>query len=115
MKFISTLAIILLIEYMNCDCDYTKLATLKEFSVENCKNIKTGEGYCCYIETPKDTDDPKGCRPITKYEYDNIKDLIKYMKKFGGKDGDVEDKDVKVDCKSLYLQISSLIIILLLI
>ena len=113
MKFIHTFFILLLIGYIICDCDYSKIGT--DYSVDKCKSSNTGDGYCCYVETPKDTDDPKGCRSLSKYKYDNIKDIVKYYKKFGGKKGDEEDKDAKIDCKSFYLQISSIILILLLI
>lgn len=110
MKFIHTLAFLLLIGYIICD----DCSAVKDPSVDNCKKVTVTDGHCCYLEKPKDTDDPKECRFFTNYQYDNIKTVVKYMKTFGGTDSKTEDKDVKIDCKSFYLQISSFILILLL-
>jgi hypothetical protein len=110
MKFIHTLAFLLLIGYIICDA----CSDVTDPSADNCKKITVTDGHCCYVETPKDTDDPKGCLSYTNYQYDNIKTIVKYAKTFGGTDGKTEDKDVKIDCKSFYLQISSFILILLL-
>lgn len=109
MKFIHTLAFLLLIGYIICDA----CGDVTDPSVDNCKKITVTDGHCCYYETPKSTDDPKGCDTFSNYEYDNIKTIVKYWKTFGGT-GETEDKDVKIDCKSFYLQISSFILILLL-
>lgn len=110
MKFIHTLAFLLLIGYIICNgCDDETNP-----SVDNCKKITVTNGHCCYYETPKDTSSPKGCESFSNYEYDNIKTVVKHWKTFGGTDGETEDKDVKIDCKSFYLQISSFILILLL-
>lgn len=61
--------------------------------------------YCCYLE---DGDD-KSCVPLTKYQYENIKDYAKIQKLTGP-----VSEDAKIDCKSLYLEISLLSILLLL-
>jgi len=109
MKFIHTLAFLLLIGYIICDaCD-----DVTDPSVDNCKKVTIADHHCCYVETPKKTNNPKKCESYSNYEYDNIKTIVKYAKTFGG-DGETEDKDVKIDCKSFYLQISSFILILLL-
>lgn len=110
MKFIHTLAFLLLIGYIICDA----CSDVTDPSADNCKKITIAEHHCCYYETPKDTSDPKGCESFSNYEYDNIKTIVKYRKTFGGTDGKTEDKDAKIDCKSFYLQISSFILILLL-
>ena len=107
MNFIHFLGFFLLIEYITCDCN-----TVTDPSENNCKNAKTGDRYCCYYETPKSST-TKGCISFSKYQYDNIKTIVKSWKTFGGDDGDKEDKDVKINCKSFYLQISSIILILL--
>ena len=112
MKFIHTLAFLLLIGYIICDGDACEAVT--DPSVDNCKKITIAEHHCCYYETPKDTSSPKGCNSFSNYEYDNIKTVVKYWKTFGGTDEKTEDKDVKIDCKSFYLQVSSFILILLL-
>lgn len=110
MKFVYALAYLLLIEYIICD-DCSSVASP---SADNCKKVNVADGHCCYYETPKTTGDTKGCKVYSNYEYDNIKTVVKGMKTFGGDKGETEDKDAKVDCKSFYLQISSFILILLL-
>ena len=110
MKFIHTLAFLLLIGYIICNgCDDETNP-----SVDNCKKITIADHHCCYFETPKNTNRPKRCESISNYQYDNIKVLVKNEKTFGGTDYETEDKDAKIDCKSFYLQISSFILILLL-
>ena len=94
-----------------CDDDEYCKTYINDPSVENCKNQKTGDGYCCYIETPK-SKVKKDCISLSKYKYDNIGDYVKLWKKFGGDDENTEDKDVKIDCKSFYLQFSSIILLL---
>lgn len=109
MKFIHTLAFLLLIGYIICDTCYSDSP-----SVDNCKKINVDGGHCCYYESPKRTTYSKGCTSITNYQYDNIKTYAKYAKTFGGDNGETEDKDAKIDCKSFYLQFTSIILILLL-
>ena len=110
MKFIHTLAFLLLIGYIICDA----CSDVTDPSADNCKKITIADHHCCYYETPKNTNRPKGCESFSKYEYDNIKAVVKNWKTFGGTEGKTEDKDVKINCKSFYLQISSFILILLL-
>ena len=109
MKFIHTLAFILLIGYIICDACESEASP----SVDNCKKITVQGGHCCYYEAPKRSIS-KGCYSITNYMYDNIKTYAKYMKTFGGDDEETEDKKAKIDCKSFYLQFTSIILILLL-
>ena len=108
MKSVHTFILLLLITYIACDCT----GGVTDFSVDNCKNNNDGNGYCCYMETPKKTNQ-KQCRSLSKYEYDHIKVYIKDEKVFGGDNGETKDDDVKIDCKSYYLQISLMILILL--
>jgi len=65
-------------------------------------------GYHCCLQKGKKGDNTKTiCRYLTEDEYDNIKDYI----------GDIKDagyKDVSVDCKSYYLQIGILSLLLFL-
>ena len=82
---------------------------------EDCKaeNLGTSEKdkgyeYCCYAEI---NDNAKGCLALSKYQYENIKDYIKNFKL----NAEVPvSEDTKIDCKSLYLEISLLSILLLL-
>ena len=110
MKFIHTLAFLLLIGYISCDACEDEANPSKD----NCKKITVEGGHCCYYETPKSTQDPKGCISLSNYYYDNIKTLVKNWKVFGGDDEETEDKKAKIDCKSFYLQFTSIILILLL-
>jgi hypothetical protein len=110
MKLIHTLTFLLLIGFIICD----DCSSVSDPSVDNCKKVNVAEGHCCYYETPKETNDPKGCESFTNYQYDNIKTIVKYWKTFGGTDSKTEDKDVKIDCNSFNLQISLFILILLL-
>ncbi len=50
-----------------------KITELKDYILDNCKNIKLEK---------VDTSQPKGCKSVTKYEYENINTLIKNLKKF---------------------------------
>ena len=113
MKSIQILAFIVIITFIICDCDYTNAKLVSEdYSVDNCKNANKGDGYCCFYETPKKTT-TKRCTSLSKYEYEHVNVLVKYEKTFGGNDEETEDKDVKIDCNSFYLQISTFIIMLL--
>ena len=112
MKFIHTLAFLLLIECIICQGSNPCYSETNP-SKDNCKKITVEGGHCCYFEAPKSNDHPKGCTPITNYVYDNIKTYAKYMKTFGGDDGETEDKKAKIECKSFYLQFTSIILILL--
>ena len=109
MKFIHILAFLLLIGYIICDACEAEANPSKD----NCKKITVEGGHCCYYEAPKSSRS-KGCTSLSKYYYDNIKTYAKYMKTFGGDDGDVEDKKAKIECKSFYLEFTSIILILLL-
>jgi hypothetical protein len=108
MKSVHAFVLLLLIAYITCDCK----DSVTDPSVDNCKNNNDGNGYCCYMETPKKTN-KKRCKDITKYEYDHIKDYIEFKKVFGGDNEETKDDDVKIDCKSYYLQFSLIILILL--
>ena len=107
MKFTQIVIFTLLISYILCGC-----GLVTDFSVDNCKNAKTGDGYCCYFESTKSTVN-KACIPLTKYRYDHIDVVVKYYKTFGGDNGETEDKDLKIDCNSFNLEISLFILILL--
>ena len=68
----------------------------------------TGLPYCCFVKG-KDTNgnEFKNCFPLSKDQYDNIKDYKKASEKLGG-------KIKKIDCKSIYLELSILSFIFLL-
>lgn len=107
MKFNQIVIFNILIAYIICSC-----GTYTDASVDNCKNANTGDGYCCYVETPK-SNPSKYCSSLTKYRYDHIDTIVESLKVFGGDNSETEDKDVKIDCNSFNLEISSFILILL--
>ena len=75
---------------------------------EDCKlsDVEKKEyDYCCFIE---DGDD-KNCGLLKKYQYKHIKDYIKLMKLYGR-----ASEDAKIDCNSIYLQLSIISSLLLL-
>ena len=106
MKLINVFILALIIVDIYCGC-----GTVSDPSVDNCKNGKTGDGYCCFVEAPKSTPS-KFCMSYSQYEYEHVNVIAKYYKTFGG-NGETEDKDVKIDCKSFYLKISLFILICL--
>ena len=73
---------------------------------EDCKisddEKKAGKEYCCY------NDQEKECQALTKYQYKHIKDLVKFHLLAG------VSEDLKIDCKSLYLQLSMISLLFLL-
>ena len=81
-------------------------------SVDECRGkisdaLKNSGYHCCLQKGKKDGVEKTMCRYLTEEEYDEIKDYI----------GDIEDsgfKDVKVDCKSYYLQLGILSLLLFL-
>ena len=68
----------------------------------------TGYPYCCFIKgKDQNGDEAKICMPLTQANYDNIKDYKKSLE-----DGGAKIK--KIDCKSIYLELSILSFIFLL-
>ena len=110
MKSVHVFILLILITYIACDCKYT--VSPSDASVDKCKSDNDGNGYCCYMETPKKTIKKK-CEDISKYTYEHIKVYIEEEKVFGGDDYKTKDEDVKIDCKSYYLQFSLIILMLL--
>ena len=108
MKSVHAFILLLLITYISCDCK----GGVTDFTVDKCKNNNDGNGYCCYMETPKSST-KKDCIDLSKYQYDHIKVIIENGKVFGGDNHETKDDDVKIDCKSYYLQSSLIILILL--
>lgn len=110
MKSVHAFILLLLITYIACYCKGG--VSNSDASVDKCKSDNEGDGYCCYVETPK-SNPSKSCEDITKYQYDHIKVYVEGYKVFGGDDGKTKDKDAKIDCNSYYLQYSLIILILL--
>jgi len=80
-------------------------------SKKDCKDLKTDGYKCCYYKVKINSGDETGCTSVTKTQYDNIKDYIKEW------EDEMKNEDLKVkkiDCKSIYLELSVLGFILLL-
>ena len=102
MKTFQILALLCLIIYTYQRCGGE---TKENCKVENLSDDekKTAE-YCCFVKGGWDGDE---CEAYSKYQYKHIKEIIKNAR-LGGLE------DYSVDCKSLYLQISVLSLLLLL-
>ena len=105
MKTFQLLALLCLILYSNQKCEKSN-AKKEDCKTENldAEEKKYAE-YCCFV---KDGEDDGSCEAYSKYQYKHIKDVIKYSRLDG------ESDDLSIDCKSLYLQISLLSLLLLL-
>jgi hypothetical protein len=106
MKSLEIIIVLCLIIFTYQSCiSGTKKEDCKAENLDENTEKKLGYEYCCYVEDG----DNKSCAALTKYQYENIKDYIKYMKLRSP-----VSEDAKIDCKSLYLEISILSILLLL-
>ena len=106
MKFYNIILFASLILYIlsEDECDQKTSAS----KAKDCKDLKTSDGdHCCYLKAKNDGKEYSGCTSVSKEAYDKIKDYIKEMEKTGG-------KVKKLDCKSIYLELSILSFIFLL-
>ena len=108
MKFYSIFILLLLIAFINSDCDDDDYSPSKK---KDCKDRLTdseknqGYSHCCFIEIKGGA---KGCWALSKSEYDNIEDYIKASE---------EDEDFEIktlDCISLFLKLGFMNILFLL-
>ena len=107
MKFYNIILFASLILYIlseDNECEQKTSAS----KAKDCKDLKASDGdHCCYLKAKKDDQEYSGCTPVSKEAYNKIKDYIKEMEKTGG-------KVKKLDCKSIYLELSILSFIFLL-
>ena len=80
-------------------------------SKKDCKDLQTSEYKCCYFKVKSNSGEESGCTSVTKTGYDNIKD---YIKEWEEEDKSLNVKVKKLDCKSIYLELSVLSFILIL-
>lgn len=113
MKILTLILVLIMIKMIFLISNFCDSSKTGSESKNECHNAKTGDGYCCFIEAPK-SNPSSGCISLTKYRYDHIDVIVNYFKIFGGNNADTEDKDLKIDCKSFYLEISLFLLILLL-
>ena len=113
MKIYQAIAILILVSYLYTDSSYyCSDSPESPTKAEDCNKLKANGGYCCY-------ESGKGFKTCTGYgpnEYKAIKEMVKLYKKCNYDIGDDcgEDKDYSIDCKSSYLVLSLLSLILLL-
>ena len=106
------LIILLSISYVHNADDGTNCEGATASTVDECRGkisdaLKNSGYYCCFQQGKKNGVLNSICKYLTEDDYLNINDYI----------GDVEDsgyKDVTVDCKSYYLQIGILSLLLFL-
>ena len=84
--------------------------------VSECEKLDAGDYFkCCFVKTKdKDLGEHTSCEPITKENYDKIKDYIKQYKKDLKEEEGLSSVDVSINCGSNYIIISALSLILLL-
>jgi hypothetical protein len=112
MKFYQAITILILISYVFTDtsyCDNGKPTSPSK--AEDCNSHKTNGGYCCLVKSSKENK----CSGLGPNEYKAIKEMVKLYKKCNYDIGDDcgEDKDYSIDCKSSYLVLSLLSLIIL--
>ena len=111
MKIYQAITILILISYIYASyCDNS--VPNSPAKAEDCSSHKTNSGYCCFVKA-------KGGNYCSSYgpnEYKYVKDYVKLGKKChpSATSGDCEEyKDYSIDCKSSYLVLSLLSLILL--
>ncbi len=79
-------------------------------SPDDCENyeIEEGKPYCCYYKATENGKPVETCYPLTKAQYKDIDGTIDSIEE----DGDITVD--KLDCKSIYIELSILSFILLL-
>ena len=113
MKIYQAISILILVSYIYTT-DYCDSYPDSPSKAEDCNSHKANGGYCCFVKSKKEND----CIGYSTNEYKAIKEMVKLNKKcnydLGNKGDCEEDKDYSIDCKSSYLVLSLLSLILLL-
>ena len=105
MKTFQILALFCLIIYTYQKCEKYN-AKKEDCKTENFDETeKKTAKYCCFKKGGLDDD---SCEAFSEYRYKHIKDVIKLARLNGN------GEDYSIDCKSLYLQISALSLLLIL-
>ena len=79
------------------DCKKEDLSTIEK---------EEKKEYCCFYKNGDST----ACTGLTKYQYDHIKDWVKYKKLTSHT---IKD-DAEIDCKSFYLEFNILVLLFIL-
>jgi len=113
MKFYQVISLLILVSYIYT-AQYCNSYPNSPSKAEDCNSLKANGGYCCLVKSNSKNE----CTGYSTTEYKAIKEMVKLYKKCNydkKEDGDcVEDKDYSIDCKSSYLVLSLLSLILLL-
>ena len=112
MKVYQTLILLILISYIFSAKSYcNSKAEASPTKADDCNKGNNDGGYCCFLQGKN----LKTCTPVGPNAYKYISDQVKLNKKCYPDDfGECEKyDDYSIDCKSSYLVLSSLIIILL--
>ena len=120
-KFLFVLFVALLISQYYCEDELLKggedLGDCYKENVskdKDCKDLNVGKGYhkCClwdyetvYPDDPEEDEKGKICLPITKIQYEKIKDFIDARKK-AEKDDGASKAELSIKCGSNYIIIS---------
>jgi len=111
MKIYQAITILTLISYAYMD-KYCSKSINSPTKVEDCSSVKAGGGYCCFVKSNGKNE----CEGFGPNAYKNINSFVKAMKKcniYTEEDDCKEDSDFSIDCKSSYLVLSLLSLILL--
>jgi hypothetical protein len=111
MKIYQAITILILISYIYASyCDNSAVSSPTK--AEDCTSHKANGGYCCFVKA-------RGgnyCNDYGPNEFKYVKDYVKLGKKChpSATSNDCEEyKDYSIDCKSSYLVLSLLSLILL--
>ena len=109
MNIIQVTILFSLIIHIYSNCDMILPSKKKDCYEGLSEEDKKDYSYCCFFKGKKEKIGPYGeyCHSLTKEEYDNIEEYIKHGESLGAQ---VD----KLDCKSNYLNISLLILVILL-
>ena len=109
MKIIQVIALLYLISFTYQDCsDYSQKDDCKSNNLSQDEKDEGAE-YCCFKKDAYSSVYKDGhCKPLTKYQYKHIKDYIKTDLLAGS------HEDTSIDCKSFYLEISLISLLLFL-
>ena len=111
MKIYQAITILILISYIYSDYCSSSASTSTPTKAEDCTSHKENGGYCCFTKTKIGN----SCVGYGPNEFKYVKDYAKIGKKCSpASSGDCEEyKDYSIECKSSYLILSLLSLILL--
>jgi hypothetical protein len=111
MKIYQAITILILISYIYSASYCDSKAPTSPNKAEDCTSHKENGGYCCFVKSKLGN----YCNDYGPNQYKYIKDYVKLGKKCStSTNGDCEEyKDYSIECKSSYLVLSLLSLILL--